>query len=1396
MKELNLYLHDIEDYTIFEQLVGFALGLLVAAEADEIKELFEIQVRGSKSLPKPSEVLVFQALERLESDGFLTEEEDGYALDPVSEDFLPTAVYLNHPKECRTLARAYLKQNKHYTLPTAGRRATPSQKRMFTEIRGWAMALLYTDQPDTFDKLYALIPAILQDDDVSGVEAKDLVISVLGVFPAPLLTQLSSHWLSVALYASLETHEHLEPDFATSLAYLLEHANPADYSVSLVADLTTLTIERLHALPEDLKKINNFPGIQGSAALLRGDIKMAEAAFEKHLPAGKEIDFSHILSDFHQFISGSLSLDEAILRADSYILNSDELLLDSYRFLLYARNDESKKAEMLLSKITFSIDESPLYIAFLLAVGKHVSNKFDQFTIDLCKLSLIETDQHIFPYVFGEGANAMVSLGSINGADVAFYERQATTLAATYNFAYLSSRELKVDNGKKLLNLLSRIATPKDVIKPKAVVRNERLLWIVDMNRGRVEVKEQRLSKNGGYTPGKSVKLEDLVLKAYQNKLSEEDKKTVDQFVDAKGNKIEVIKSYYYEYVSGSVSILRIPRTLYYLAGHTNVVLDNRQRIPLTIKRGETRFQAIDTTDGVQLSFTPAGARDEYAYVRDNPTQFTVYKLTEEELELSQSLLVPQLIEHQQRDALERMLPQLRQSLSVDTLLDIDTTALDKMEGKPTIIAHLFPNGNGYNVEFVGQPIEDVEYFVVPGEGLPQDIVTLDPEVDEPTRVLLTRDLEEECETVAAIQSACPSLGVPNAENTRWSFDQPLPTLNMLRELQAQQKAGTLTISYPKGRGVRLNNPRDVSDVQLSIGQSKDWFSVRGTLSLDENRVLDFTQLLAHSREREGAFVKLDDGEYLEITQALQQRLDAMQGMLHTRQQGMMLPQLAANSFAELLDDFEDVELDEQWQQTVDRAKKAMSFIPVLPKGYKAELRDYQLEGFNWLMRLATWGVGACLADDMGLGKTIQALAVLHARRKEGPALVLAPASVTRNWLKETIRFAPQLSPKLVASSSDAHLIKDAKAGDVIILSYGLLSFIASELLDEEGTGKIWSTLVLDEAQAIKNPATQRAKLLFSLGADFRLAMTGTPIENNLTELWSLFRFLNPGLLGSLQAFTSKFTRPLARSGGAPVLAEQLRRLVHPFILRRRKDEVLKELPAKTETVLEVVPDAKERALYEAIRREAVEVLANATPTQKRFVVLQQLMRLRQAACHPKLVRPTSKLSSAKLALIAETIEELRANGHRALVFSQFVKHLRLVEAWVKSAGISYRYIDGSTPGKKREQLVQEFQAGEADLFLISLKAGGTGLNLTAADYVLHLDPWWNPAVEDQASDRAHRMGQQKPVTVYRFVTQGTIEESILALHAEKRDLADEMLRGSGGSASLSVEEMVEMMGE
>ncbi|MGB3546913.1 MAG: helicase-related protein, partial [Saprospiraceae bacterium] len=272
-----------------------------------------------------------------------------------------------------------------------------------------------------------------------------------------------------------------------------------------------------------------------------------------------------------------------------------------------------------------------------------------------------------------------------------------------------------------------------------------------------------------------------------------------------------------------------------------------------------------------------------------------------------------------------------------------------------------------------------------------------------------------------------------------------------------------------------------------------------------------------------------------------------------------------------------------------------------------------------------------------------------------------------------------------------------------------------------------------------------------------------------------------------------KYMNPISRNNDNERRA-QLRRLIQPFILRRRKEEVLEELPAKTEVNLTVELSTGERAFYEALRQQALDEIDRAEGPNKRFQVLAQLTKLRQAACHPALVDSKVQLDSSKLALVAETIKELREGNHKALIFSQFVKHLRLVEEWVKAEGIPYQYLDGSTPGPKRDEAVQAFQRGEGDVFLISLKAGGTGLTLTAADYVLHLDPWWNPAVEDQASDRAHRIGQQRPVTVYRFVTENTIEEKIVALHQEKRDLADSLLSGTEMSASLSSDQLLSLI--
>jgi SNF2 family DNA or RNA helicase len=337
---------------------------------------------------------------------------------------------------------------------------------------------------------------------------------------------------------------------------------------------------------------------------------------------------------------------------------------------------------------------------------------------------------------------------------------------------------------------------------------------------------------------------------------------------------------------------------------------------------------------------------------------------------------------------------------------------------------------------------------------------------------------------------------------------------------------------------------------------------------------------------------------------------------------------------------------------------------------------------------------------------------------------------------------------------------------------------------------------VLDEAQAIKNPTTHRAKAAMQLVGVTRIALTGTPIENHLGELWSILSFANPGLLGSLKSFDERFVKPIQRDDDRHA-AQVLRRIISPFVLRRRKSEVLDDLPEKTVITLRVEPSPEERALFAALREQALMRMSESDkPGEARFRLLAELTKLRRAACHPDLVAPTAKLPSSKLATLEALLLELRQEGHRALIFSQFVDYLTLVRARLETLGISYQYLDGSCTAAARAASVSAFQGGTGDVFLISLKAGGFGLNLTAADYVVHLDPWWNPAVEDQASDRAHRIGQTRPVTIYRLVMEGSVEEKILALHATKRELADDLLQGTSGSQPLAVDELLDLLSE
>jgi SNF2 family DNA or RNA helicase len=414
----------------------------------------------------------------------------------------------------------------------------------------------------------------------------------------------------------------------------------------------------------------------------------------------------------------------------------------------------------------------------------------------------------------------------------------------------------------------------------------------------------------------------------------------------------------------------------------------------------------------------------------------------------------------------------------------------------------------------------------------------------------------------------------------------------------------------------------------------------------------------------------------------------------------------------------------------------------------------------------------------MGLGKTLQGLCAI-----QGRTLVIAPTSVLRNWEKETLRFRPGLSV-CVYHGPKRSLSPDA---DLVITSYGLLR-LDIELLRAER----WDMAILDEAQAIKNPDSQVARAAFQLDAGFRLTLTGTPVENRLDELWSQLNFVNPGLLGSRKGFQERYAKPISQ--GQAGVASELRARIRPFLLRRLKREVAPELPPKIETVLYVTLTEDERAAYDAVRattqKEIVAQLGHgANPIQ----ALAALMRLRQAACHKGLLPKQHADTSSKVQLLIETLDSVIAQGHKALVFSQWTSLLDRVEPHLEAANVPYIRLDGST--RDRAGVVDAFQSDDGPpLMLISLKAGGTGLNLTAADHVFLMDPWWNPAVEDQAADRAHRIGQDRPVIVTRLVTLETVEERILALQSRKRALADAALAGADRAAALTRDDLLALL--
>lgn len=909
-----------------------------------------------------------------------------------------------------------------------------------------------------------------------------------------------------------------------------------------------------------------------------------------------------------------------------------------------------------------------------------------------------------------------------------------------------------------------------------------RLAWFIKFNPRGYELhpKEQLLNAKGIWSQGRPLALKRLSRNPGDfDYLTPQDLRIIAQ--------IEVDYDYDYygksEYYFGENAISA-------LIGHPLVFWEDSPTIRVEIVKGEPELLVKKQNSGqLTLEFSPPFQETQSIIVlKESPTRLKVICINAQHQRIAtilgkeNRLEVPTTAFEQVKAAINALSGMV--TVHSDIGGGVESAQIVTAQSQPHV--HLLPVGGGLKVAVLTRPFGQGGPYFHPGKGGETVITEIDSK-----RLQTTRNRSSEKALAQAVIDACPTLTRSLAQDGEWLIEDPEDCLEFLLELQELKER--VVVEWPEGEKLRVSRPLSFESLHLKIEHQRDWFVAEGELLLDEKKVLDLQHLLELLENNRGRFVPLADGQFLALTREFRARLDELRAFSEKQGKGRRFHPLAALALEDVLDEVGILKADREWKAHIQRLKEMQSLEPELPTTLQAELRDYQIEGVRWLARLAHWGVGACLADDMGLGKTLQALAAILTRAPSGPTLIVAPTSVCPNWVSEAQRFAPTLNPIQFSRASRQQILDSLQPFDLLLCSYGLLQ---QEEVAEMLAQVQWQTIVLDEAQAIKNFATKRSQAAMNLQGGFKLLTTGTPIENHLGELWNLFRFINPGLLGSLESFNQRFAVPIEKFGDKQA-RHQLKKLIQPFLLRRTKSQVLDELPERTEILLQVELTQEEMALYEALRRDALAKLesSEATAGTKHLQVLAEIMRLRRACCNPRLVLPDTPLASAKLQLFGEILEELLDNRHKALVFSQFVDHLQILRDYLDQQKISYQYLDGSTPAPERKKRVDAFQSGQGSIFLISLKAGGTGLNLTAADYVIHMDPWWNPAVEDQASDRAHRIGQQRPVTIYRLVAKDTIEEKIVDLHRHKRDLADNLLDGADVSGKISTQELLRLLG-
>ena len=914
---------------------------------------------------------------------------------------------------------------------------------------------------------------------------------------------------------------------------------------------------------------------------------------------------------------------------------------------------------------------------------------------------------------------------------------------------------------------------------------DQRMAWFLDYdNNGECDIspREQKRNAKGVWTKGRPVALkrlcDDIRKFAY---LTAQDKKICGHI-------------YEHSYRDGwytNVEYIFDEEYMPDVVGHPFLFLsDGTTRMELVPGKPELTISRKGK-DQFTLVLSPKPRRyfeGKYVIVQDTPTRIKLVSLDSKYQTIADILGKEASFPASAKNKIVQVMDALAGDITIHSDIEGGSDSVAEAKADSTLHVQLAPLGQGLKLSMVVRPLgEDGPSYPPGGKG--KNVIARVNDIQMKT----TRDLEIEKELAVSLINGCPTLASAEENQGEWHFPGVEESLELIQELGAKEEG--VVVEWPEGKPFELVGNASFNNCKLNIKGGEDWFAMTGQVVVDEHLTLEMGMLLEYLEKNTSRFLEIKPGRFIELTQAFRNKLKALDRYSVRHGKGVKFHPLAALALEGFFQEAGTVRTDKAWKSHIAKLQTQTDPLLAAPSTLNAELRDYQLEGINWMNCLSDWGVGACLADDMGIGKTMQTLAMLIRHAPQGPSLVIAPTSVCANWVAEANRFAPCLNLISFGGNKRKKILEDAGSFDVLICSYGLMQQKKGATMLSEVS---WQMVVLDEAQAIKNFATQRSRAAMELTAAFKVILTGTPIENHLGELWNLFQFINPGLLGTLDHFNKTFANPIEKEGDAHARRD-LKRLIQPFILRRTKAQVLEELPSRTEILLDIDLSKEEMAFYEALRQQALERISNDDEShggQKHFKILAEITKLRQACCNSELVNKEISIASSKLAAFSEILDELINNGHKALVFSQFVGHLSIIRKYLDESKIKYQYLDGSTPVSQRQKAIHGFQSGEGDVFLISLKAGGVGLNLTAADYVIHLDPWWNPAVEDQASDRAHRIGQLRPVTIYRLITRGTVEEKIVHMHRRKRNLADSLLTGSDLSGKMSAKELLGLIQE